>query len=216
MCCAGPVLIWKSCPKPLCALPTSRLWLCHFIFQYLHQVFPMVLSETKLDVSKLLQLARIQRDDLTWAPSCQKTPPSTSPCQVCPHSIFLYGPGLQLHCFSSVFPTLKNNLLLKCRVSSSPIILTVSLLSWFHNGSFFLWCFWIVSEIYILSSSTPRCAGSWKQLLRKRIEKCGLIFIVSQLPWWILIGRHLISILPKCNYLRFQLKVVCIVMLNGA
>lgn len=152
---------------------------------------------------------------MIWAPSCQKTPPSTSPCQVCPHSIFLYSPGLQLHCFSGVFPTLKNNLLLKCLVSSSPIILTVSLLSCFHNGSFFSWCFWIVSEIYILSSSTPRCAGSWKQLLRKRTKKCGFIFIVSQLPWWILIGWHLISILPKCNYLRFQLKVVCIVMLNG-
>lgn len=57
--------------------------------------------------------------------------------QVCPRSIFLYSPGLQLHCFSGVFPTLKNNLLLKCWVSSSPIILTVSLLSCFHNGSFF-------------------------------------------------------------------------------
>lgn len=38
---AGPVLIWKSFPKPLCVLPTTKLWLYHFgFFWYLIPSFP--------------------------------------------------------------------------------------------------------------------------------------------------------------------------------
>lgn len=124
--CASYGVQWAS--GKLCVQESS--WLKHHL---LCRNFLLLFFQTSLFVpfpSTTIQLYHFLIFDLS--PSCGVVLNKT-------WWIFHYGPGLQLSAaFLVLFSLLKNILSLKFRVSSSPLILTVSFsLLYFHNGSFF-------------------------------------------------------------------------------